>query len=173
MEITERVQLQGGANDQLIWSFRLNGRNLSEMQPAPVLTGHFDQPTDTNSRCLSGEFWAARVKDGPSRHWRLANLWNWPNYKLKIKQWPVWYPGQEHEWHLISPETGAALHRPIVFGDEKFCSSPDGQWLAVGGNRLRVWHVPPRSPVTVAILAALAPWLTRIRRLVFRDPVNR
>ena len=161
IETERKIPLPRKGTESETWSFRVAGTALSDMQLEPALWGRMEYlPSgDVPQTWLaSGNGWAIRSSDGHRIDPRLVDSWNWcvgwiPGNPFR------WHPIERSHWQLVSRQTGEPLHRPIVLVGPQATESPDGGWLATGGQRLHVWRLPPRSPYWTTLCAASLPWL--------------
>ena len=150
--------------DRRTYSFRVSGLELTDMREEPALAGSMI-PVKVGmalQTCwVSGDGWATRDTPHNPPSENLVGWWNW--FSARIPTDPFrWVPVTGSEWQLVSRTTGQPLHRPIFGKAFGVAISPDGQWLAFGGEQLRVWHLPPRSRLPGALLLAAVPWLVLV-----------
>ncbi len=143
------------------WSFRVSDAQFTDMQAEPALVGSM-LPVKVGAALQtyweSGDGWAMRVAPHNPPPEKVVGGWNWLSACLPSDPFR-WIPVTGSEWQLVSRETGKPLHRPIFGKAFGVAVSPDGKWLALGGERLRVWHLPPRSRLPWILLTAIGPWL--------------
>ena len=166
LEFIAIVPRGGRVQNSRRYSIRVDGTELSDLQPEPQLSDYATE--DQGVWWDKGDHWAVRVS---ADNWAARGIHGWNKWLvLKLLRNPRtrFMAPFHYRWQPVSPSTGEPIGRGVVLfeGDHGFnitmIISPDGHWLAEAGQQIRVWQIPVRDEEAHALwtlFAAAVPWL--------------